>query len=61
MRRTDIMDNYRLIEVAKKRAVERANSNTVTYENYDKVGKVEVTPNHQVYMSGYTDYHFESK
>lgn len=55
------MDNYRLIEVAKERAVERANSNTVTYENYDKVGKVEVTPNQQVYMSGYTDYHFESK
>lgn len=47
------MDNYRLIE--------DANSNTVTYENYDKVGKVEVTPNQQVYMSGYTDYHFESK
>ena len=41
MRRTDIMDNYRLIEVAKERTVERANSNTVAYENYDKVGKVE--------------------
>lgn len=55
------MDNYRLIEVAKERAIGRANSDTVTYENYDKVGKVEVAPNQQVYMSGYTDYHFESK
>lgn len=49
--------NYRLIEVAKDIVVSRANSDTIEYTSVDKIGKVEITPNEQVYNEGYSDYH----
>lgn len=46
------MDNYKMIEIAKDRAVGRANSDTVEYTTVDVVGKIEVTPENKCTCQG---------
>lgn len=53
-------DNYRLIESAKERAIKRTN-NTTEYGVNDVISKIEITPNDEVYVGDFRDYHYESK
>lgn len=52
----DWRDNYRLVEVAKERAVGRS-SETVMITPEDAVGKIEYNSEKEMYEKGYTDYH----
>ena len=52
----DLFDNYRIIEEAKERAINRGSSVT-EFKSYDRVTKIERRSGVEGYAAGFSDYH----
>lgn len=52
----DLYDNYRMVEVAKERAVARGSGRT-EYESYDRVAKIERSNGREEEFMEFGDYH----
>lgn len=52
----DLFDNYRIIEEAKERSINRGSSVT-EFKSYDRVTKIEHRSGVEDYAAGFSDYH----
>lgn len=56
----DLYDNYRMVEVAKERAVARGSGRT-EFESYDRVAKIEFNDGREKDLVDFGDYHPNGK
>lgn len=56
----DLYDNYRMVEVAKERAVARGSGRT-EFESYDRVAKIEFNDGREKDLVDFGDYHANGK
>lgn len=56
----DLYDNYRMVEVAKERAVARGSGRT-EFESYDRVAKIEFNDGREKDPVDFGDYHANGK
>ena len=52
----DMLNNYRMIEEVKERAVNRG-ARVTEFESYDRVSKIERRSGVEYYATGFSDYH----